>query len=420
MIKSVKGFKDIYGDEARLFEKAARIVKEVAASFSYKEIITPVVEYSELFERSVGLDTDIVEKEMYTFLDKSGRSVTLRPEITASVARSYIEHHFETNILPLKFYYIGPCFRYEKPQKGRLRGFYQFGVEAIGENSPLLDAELIYLGYTIARTLELKNLSVKINSIGCRECRNSYKEKLKEALEEHYDQLCEDCKRRFNANPLRILDCKRESAELKRNLPKITDFLCTDCKKHFDSVLDYLRKMNIPFEIDNTLVRGLDYYSRTVFEVISSDLGSQDALLGGGRYDYLIEELGGRPTPAVGFALGMERLVEIMKAQNFLCYEGDLVYIAYQKEAFEMAMSVSEGLRKIGLKIFLDTKGGSFKNQTERSVKREANFTVFIGEEELKKRIITLKDMKKKEQIQLSVDNLKEFFKEHRHVEKKC
>jgi len=416
MITSVKGFKDIYGEDLELFKTARRVLEEIAESFAYEDIITPIIEYSELFERSVGIDTDIVEKEMYTFIDKSARSVTLRPEITASVARSYVEHHFETKPLPLRFYYFGPCFRYEKPQKGRFRGFYQFGVEAIGDDSPLLDAEVIDIGYNIAKKLELKNVSVKINSIGCRKCRTIYKEKLKEVLEPHYDELCEDCKKRFYTNPLRILDCKKESPELKDILPKMIDYLCDDCKKHFDSVLDYLQKMNIPFEIDNTLVRGLDYYTRTVFEVISSDLGAQNALLGGGRYDYLIEELGGRPTPAVGFALGMERLVEIMKSQGFVGRDKWLIYVAYQQTVFERAIFITEKLRNYGFKVFLDVKNGSFKNQTERSAKRNAEFTIFIGEEEVKTGSVVVKNMGTKEQKQVNIDDLNGFFKEQRNV----
>jgi histidyl-tRNA synthetase len=416
MVTSVKGFKDFYGKEVRLFKSARKALEEVAESFAYEEILTPIVEYSELFERSVGQDTDIVEKEMYTFIDKSGRNITLRPEITASIARSYIEHHFETNPLPLKLYYLGPCFRYERPQKGRFRGFYQFGIEAIGDDSPLLDAEVIYIGYTIAQRLKLKNISVKINSIGCRKCRANYKEKLKEALKPHYDELCEDCKRRYYTNPLRILDCKKESAQLKNNLPKIIDYLCDDCKNHFESVLSYLDKFNIPFEIDNTLVRGLDYYTRTVFEVVSGDLGSQNALLGGGRYDYLIEELGGRPTPGVGFALGMERLVEIMKSQNFTVGLKDLVYIAHRPNTFEKAIMVADILRSYGLMVFLDIKNGSFKNQIERSVKRNAKYTVFIGEEELKNGSVMIKNMITKQQLEVKFNNLKDFFKERENA----
>lgn len=416
MMTSVKGFKDIYGEELKLFKIAKNVLEEIAENFAYEEIITPVVEYSELFERSVGIDTDIVEKEMYTFMDKSGRNITLRPEITASIARSYIEHHFETKPLPLKFYYFGPCFRYEKPQKGRYRGFYQYGVEAIGDDSPLLDAEVIYIGYSIAKKLELKNVSVKINSIGCRKCRTTYKEKLKEILEPHYDDLCEDCKRRFYTNPLRILDCKKEVPDLKRSLPKIIDYLCEDCRKHFDNVLDYLQKMSIPYEIDDTLVRGLDYYTRTVFEVVSSDLGAQNALLGGGRYDYLIEELGGRPTPAVGFALGMERLVEIMKSQGFSVRNKQLIYVAYQQSAFERAIFIAEALRNYGFKVLLDVKNGNFKNQTERSSKRNAEFTVFIGEEEVNTNTVMVKNMKNKAQTKVELANLDGFFKERKNV----
>ena len=414
MIKTVKGCKDIYGREMELFQYIENVLSKMAESYGYTKIITPIIEYSELFQRSVGEDTDIVEKEMYTFQDKGGRSLTLRPEITASVARSYVENHFETLPAPLRKYYIGPCFRYEKPQKGRYREFYQFGVEAIGDISPLIDAEVISLAYNIAKQFSLKNIKVRLNSIGCRKCRPHYKEALKEALKPHYEELCSDCKRRFYTNPLRILDCKKESKELKESLPKITDYLCDECRNHFDKVKEYLKLMNIPFELDHTLVRGLDYYTKTVFEVISTDLGAQNALLGGGRYDYLIEELGGRPVPAVGFAMGMERLMTILKAENKIVRKDPIIYIVYQKEALKEAIEIANKLRGEGFITLLDIKGGSFKKQFERSSKRNASYTVIIGEEEKEKNTVQVKNMKTKEQKEIPKGEIVTFLKEWR------
>ncbi len=406
MIKTVRGCKDIYGEDAEIFRKTENVLRETVRKYGFKEIIPPVLEYSELFERSVGEGTDIVEKEMYTFTDKGGRSVTLRPEMTASVARAYVEHHFETMPSPLKLFYVGPCFRYEKPQKGRYREFYQFGVEVLGDESPLLDAEVISLAYEIAENLGLKNLKVRLNSIGCKNCRPNYKKALQEALKPHYDELCEDCKRRFYTNPLRILDCKKEKDELKNSLPKITDYLCDECKEHFEKVKKYLDMMNIPYELDNTLVRGLDYYTKTVFEVVSEHLGAQNALLGGGRYDYLIEELGGRHTPGLGFAIGMERLVEVVKAQGTKKGEEKLIYVAYMDGFEKNAFSIASTLRKAGFTVIIDSKGGSVGKQMKRASKRNAAFSVIIGEEEANKGTVQLKDMEKKEQKEVKIEEL--------------
>lgn len=412
MIKRVKGFKDIFNEDIKMFQVAERSLKEVAKRFAYEEIITPVLEESELFKRSVGEGTDIVNKEMYTFLDKGGREVTLRPEITASVARCYIENHFETRPLPLKFYYFGPCFRYEKPQKGRFREFYQFGIEALGDESPFLDGEVILVAYTIARELNLKGVEVKINSIGDRNCRPLYRQNLLEAIKPHYDELCDDCKKRFYTNPLRILDCRNESEDFKKNLPRMIDYLCEDCRAHFEKVLDYLEKANIPYEVDHTLVRGLDYYTRTVFEVVSKELGSQNALLGGGRYDYLIEQLGGRPTPGIGFALGVERLIEILKAQEIHTRDDILIYIIFDEKILTYMIEVSQRLRAAGLTVFVDAKDGGFKNQLERSLKRNATFTVFLGENEANTNTIEIKNMQNKVQKNIKIDEVKSYLKE--------
>ena len=410
MIKTIKGCKDIYDEGIVYFRRAERVMRNMALSFGFKEIIPPIIEYSELFQRSVGKDTDIVEKEMYTFTDKGGRSITLRPEMTASGGRAYVEHHFETLSAPVKLFYLGPCFRYEKPQKGRYREFYQFGVEVLGDESPFLDAEVISLAYKISEKLGIKGLKVRLNSIGCKKCRPHYKEVLREALKPHYDELCDDCKRRFYTNPLRILDCKREKQELKDSLPKIVDYLCDECNAHFEKVKGYLNLMNIPFELDSSLVRGLDYYTKTVFEVVSNDLGAQNALLGGGRYDYLIEELGGRHTPGLGFALGMERFVEVLKAQDIKVKKKKLFYVAYQAGALKEAMKVADILREKEFTVIVDSKGGSLGKQLSRSRKRNAAFTLIIGEDEIKNGTVQIKNMERKEQKEIKLEELLEEF----------
>ncbi len=418
MIKTVKGCKDTYGKDIKLFRYSKRVLSKTAEQYGYTEMVTPIIEYTELFQRSVGQDTDIVEKEMYTFKDKGGRSLTLRPEITASIARSYVEHHFETIPSPLRLYYIGPCFRYEKPQKGRYREFYQFGVEAIGDISPLLDAEVISLAFTIAKRFSLKEIKVKLNSIGCKKCRPLYKDALKNALKPHYDKLCDNCKKRFYTNPLRILDCKKESDELKKSLPKIADYLCEECKEHLNTVKKHLTLMDIPFELDNSLVRGLDYYTKTVFEVVSTNLGAQNALLGGGRYDYLIEELGGRHVPAVGFAMGIERLITILEAEKKTVEKQLTIYISYQENALKEAIDIANILRDNGFIVLMDTKGGNFKKQLERSAKQHSLYTIIIGEEEKEKRVLQIKNMETKEQKEIPSDQIITFLKNHTEGEK--
>lgn len=410
-IKTVKGFKDIYGEEATLFNEIQKVGFEIANSFGYSFIVLPTVEYAELFDRSVGEATDIVEKEMFTFVDKSGRTLSLRPEMTASVARSFIEHHFETNPMPLKFFYFGQCFRYENPQKGRYREFYQFGVEALGDISPFLDVEVIHIAIKIIEHFGIKNLKVRLNSIGCRVCRPNYKEALIKALIPHYEELCSDCKRRLYTNPLRILDCKRESPTLKEGLPKITDYLCDECGEHFNQVQDLLTKLGIPFEVDNTLVRGLDYYSKTVFEVVSEDLGAQNALLGGGRYDYLIEDLGGRKTPGVGFAMGVERFIEILKSRNFQKKEKEKLYIAYDRQFTDLAINLQDVLIDEFV-VEVDPKGDSLKKQIERASKRASKFLIILGESEVKENSISVKNMKDGNQIKIPKEKLKQTLKE--------
>lgn len=405
-IKTVKGFKDIFGIDAQIFEEIERVTSDIASSFGYKLIILPTVEYAELFDRTIGDATDIVEKEMFKFTDKGERTLALRPEMTASVARSFIEHHFETQPSPFKVYYFGPCYRYENPQKGRYREFYQFGIEALGDISPVLDAEVINVAIKIVERFGITNLKVKLNSIGCRVCRPNYKKALIEALKPHYEELCEDCKRRLYTNPMRVLDCKKESQDLKNSLPKISDYLCDECRKHFEELKTLLQQLNIPFEIDNTLVRGLDYYSKTVFEVISEDLGAQNALLGGGRYDYLVEDLGGRKTPGVGFAMGIERLMEILKKSNYKLQSVNNVYIVYDRNFIQTAYDIANKLRELNYIVEIDHKGDSIKKQIERASKRGANASIIIGEEEAKKQKFIIKNMRNGEQIEVNKNDV--------------
>ncbi len=405
-IKTVKGFKDIFGIDAQIFEEIERVTSDIASSFGYKLIILPTVEYAELFDRTIGDATDIVEKEMFKFTDKGERTLALRPEMTASVARSFIEHHFETQPSPFKVYYFGPCYRYENPQKGRYREFYQFGIEALGDISPVLDAEVINVAIKIVERFGITNLKVKLNSIGCRVCRPNYKKALIEALKPHYEELCEDCKRRLYTNPMRVLDCKKESQDLKNSLPKISDYLCDECRKHFEELKTLLRQLSIPFEIDNTLVRGLDYYSKTVFEVISEDLGAQNALLGGGRYDYLVEDLGGRKTPGVGFAMGIERLMEILKKSNYKLQSVNNIYIVYDRNFIQTAYDIANKLRELNYIVEIDHKGDSIKKQIERASKRSANASIIIGEEEAKKQKFIIKNMRSGEQIEVNKNDV--------------
>ena len=405
-IKTVKGFKDIFGIDAQIFEEIERVTSDIASSFGYKLIILSTVEYAELFDRTIGDATDIVEKEMFKFTDKGERTLALRPEMTASVARSFIEHHFETQPSPFKVYYFGPCYRYENPQKGRYREFYQFGIEALGDISPVLDAEVINVAIKIVERFGITNLKVKLNSIGCRVCRPNYKKALIEALKPHYEELCEDCKRRLYTNPMRVLDCKKESQDLKNSLPKISDYLCDECRKHFEELKTLLRQLSIPFEIDNTLVRGLDYYSKTVFEVISEDLGAQNALLGGGRYDYLVEDLGGRKTPGVGFAMGIERLMEILKKSNYKLQSVNNIYIVYDRNFIQTAYDIANKLRELNYIVEIDHKGDSIKKQIERASKRSANASIIIGEEEAKKQKFIIKNMRSGEQIEVNKNDV--------------
>ena len=326
MINIPKGTKDMLPSEAYKWHYVERIARATAQNFGFKEIRTPMFEHTELFLRGVGETTDIVTKEMYTFDDKGGRSLTLRPEGTAGVARCFIENGLAQGVMPMKAYYISSAFRYEKPQNGRLREHHQFGVECYGSDSPAADAEVIALADTFLRNAGLESLELNLNSIGCPECRAKYNAALKQYIGENLHNMCGQCQVRFEKNPLRILDCKEEKCKaITKNAPKILDFLCDDCKAHFEEVQSILTDLGIKYVVNSGIVRGLDYYTRTVFEFVSTDIGAQGTVCGGGRYNNLVEEVGGKPTPAVGFGLGLERLLLVLENTNCLRAEEESV-----------------------------------------------------------------------------------------------
>ena len=404
------GTNDILPEEAIIWKKVENVIRNCANNFSFGELITPVFENSDLFKHSVGESSDIVSKEMYTFQDKGGRELTLKPEGTASVARAYIENNLNIKPKPLKLYYYDRFYRYERPQKGRFREFHQFGAEVFGIDNPSADADLIMLSFEILNKLGFEDLSVNINSIGCRECRPSYMEKLKDYLKSHKDELCDDCLVRIDKNILRILDCKNQKCkDISNNSPKITDCLCINCKSHFNALLKILDKLNVPFKMDHHLVRGLDYYDKTVFEVLSPHLGSQNAILGGGRYDYLVEDIGGPRTPAVGFAMGIERIVMLLKHKNndFLLNFIPSVYIVnFGEETLIESLKIARLLREKNISVDIDYDGKGIKKGLSYASTLGIKKVIIVGEDELKNNTLTIKDMDLKMQKTLSYNEL--------------
>jgi histidyl-tRNA synthetase len=411
----VTGTKDILPpDSAKLLEIETKI-REVFNVYSYAEMRTPIFEETSLFQRSIGEGTDIVGKEMYTFLDKGNTSLTLRPELTASVLRAFVQHNIgESNMLS-KFYYIGPVFRQERPQAGRLRQFHQFGAEVLGSSNPLIDAELISLAIDIYQKFDILNYTLKVNSIGCPVCRNDYKKKLIDILSKKIDLLSPESQKRLNINPLRILDSKDDKdKKATEDVPLLLDHLCENCKDSFSKVQDNLKASGIDFVVDGRIVRGLDYYTNTAFEIIGKDLGSQDALAGGGRYDLLIEELGGKPTPGIGFAGGMERLWLTLEKTGKLGLEENkkLIYIAVIDEnSRKSALKLSRELRKNNLAVDLDFHARSLKAQFREANKKNARLVLMISEDKYNDGKVELKNMTTGEQSILNtievVDKLK-------------
>ena len=410
--KAPRGTQDLIPQDSWRWQYLEKKFQEVCAVYGYKEIRFPTFEHTELFLRGVGDTTDVVQKQMYTFEDKGGRSITLRPEGTASTARSFIENGLFQLPMPLKMYYDVPCFRYEKSQKGRLREFHQFGIEAFGSKGPSIDAEVVSLAVTFLNEAGLSDLSVNINSIGCPECRAKYNEALKEFLRPKLDELCDTCKSRFERNPLRILDCKSEICnELCKGAPRLLDYICDDCREHFEGFKKNLDALGIKYTIDDGIVRGLDYYTKTVFEIISGGF----TVCGGGRYDGLIEELGGNSTPAVGFGLGIERLLLRLEENNVELPGDDKpdLYIAPMgADAAAHAAAIAQRLRKAGISADYDHMGRSLKAQMKYADKLGAKYTIVLGDNEIASGAARVKDMASGEEKEILIEKIAEFFGE--------
>lgn len=407
--KAPKGTRDVLPEESYRWQRLEALIRGVVAKYGLLEVRTPVIEHTELFLRGVGGTTDIVQKEMYTFEDKGGRSITLKPEGTAGVVRLFVEHGLFGDVQPTKLFYLNsPVFRYERPQAGRLREHHQFGVEIFGAPAPSADAECIAIVLEVLDAVGLKGLSVRLNSIGCPHCRPRYHEALRAYLAGRYDELCETCRARYETNPLRILDCKTPSCgEIVAQAPNIMDFLCDDCRAHMDRLLVLLDAMGVRYELTPTLVRGLDYYTRTVFEVFSERIGAQGAICGGGRYDGLVEQLGGPACPGVGFGLGMERLLLLMQ-QCGTDFEKpqrlDLFLASIGDEAGACAFRLSHELRTRGLRVDTDHVGRSVKAQFKYAGRTGARYALAIGSEELAAGRAKLKDMRDGTEREVALD----------------
>lgn len=408
--KTIKGTHDILPDESPRWQKLERVIHDVASRFGYSEIRTPIFEDTNLFSRSVGEDTDIVSKEMYSWEDRSGGSLTLRPELTAPVARSYIQHNLGAKSPLQRLYYIGPLFRRERPQKGRQRQFHQFGIEAFGSEFPEQDAEIISFGHTIFSELGVKDLSLKLNSLGSGECREHYRNALRSFIEPFINDLSETSQKRLETNPLRILDTKDpKEQELLKDAPSISDHWTQDDKDHFSQVQNFLKAVNIPFELDERMVRGLDYYTRTTFEFIAGGLGAQDAICGGGRYDGLVEKLGGKPTPGIGFAAGIERILLSMDTEESNKNENSIYLIDLTNDGTN-TLKLAADLRNVGCKVTIDTLRRSLKAQLRDANRTNAGKVVIIGEEESKKNTAQVKDLSTGEQEEIFQKDLKKYF----------
>jgi len=409
-IRTVKGTHDILPGDTNKWQVLEKIIHGVGSRFGYQEIRTPIFEETQLFARSMGEDTDIVSKEMYSWKDRDGTNLTLRPELTAPVVRSFIQHSLGTAAPLQRLYYIGPSFRRERPQKGRLRQFHQFGVEAFGSGNPEQDAEVIAMAWHILSQLGISESSaLQLNSIGSPDCRMAYRETLKEFIRPNLDQLSETSQKRFETNPLRILDTKAtHEKKMLEGAPSVSDCYTDEDKWHFESVQDFLNAMDIPFTLNPRLVRGLDYYTRTVFEFTSKTLGAQDALLGGGRYDGLVETLGGKATPGIGFAAGMERFLMVMEEieQKSGESKNDIYFVCLNEEGLSDALSLSNELRQAGYNVISDPLRRSMKAQMREANKSGARFALILGETEREQKSIQVKDLKNGEQISVAQSDL--------------
>jgi len=398
--KTLKGLQDILPPEIALWHHIENKARDLFHNYGYQEIRLPILESTDVFIRSIGETSDIVEKEMYTFQDKGDRSVTLRPEGTASFVRAYVEHHLYNEPAPQKFYYMGPMFRYERPQAFRYRQFYQIGAEAMGIDDPKLDAEVIAMLSKILGNIGLGGLNFEVTSIGCKKCRPDYRTALKSFLGSKINTFCVDCQRRYDANPLRILDCKVPSCiESRKGSPPVLDYLCGECKDHFESLRGYLELLKVPHSVNPNLVRGLDYYTKTAFEVSSDNLGSQSAVAAGGRYDSMVDEFGGPPTPGIGFAMGMERIIPLIKDSLSESAGPDLFFCPLGAAAAEKAFLLTEQLRAEGLWVEMNHESTSVRSQMRKANRIGARNVIVIGDEELKTKKIVVKNMISREEI---------------------
>lgn len=405
-IKAVKGTRDILAPEIRNWTEYEELARKLFRRYGFEEIRTPIFEYTEVFSRGIGEDTDIVNKEMYTFTDRKGRSITLRPESTASVVRSYIEHRMDLQARVKRLFYIGPMFRYERPQKGRYRQFYQTGAEVFGSSHPYVDADTIEMVVRLLRGLGLTGLRVDINSVGCHECRPNYRAALQDFLSGHRESLCEDCRRRMDTNPLRVLDCKVPGCKVVvTDAPSIQDHLCDGCRDHQSHVLKFLDQLGVDYRMETGLVRGLDYYTRTVFEVISEGLGAQNAILGGGRYDNLVKELGGRDVPAFGWALGMDRLMMVLGDRELYTPEPTFYFLPVGNE-LDYAVETAAKLKDAGHHAVVLAEAGSLKSGLKQINKAGGRFAILAGESEKEKNILILRDMESSSQREIPAGDL--------------
>ncbi|SNX55298.1 histidine--tRNA ligase [Thermoanaerobacterium sp. RBIITD] len=410
LTKAPRGTKDVLPTEVYKWHYIENIIREICENFGFKEIRTPGFEHTELFLRGVGESTDIVRKEMYTFTDKGGRSITLKPEGTSPAVRAFVEHNLYAEAQPTKLYYITPVYRYERPQSGRLREHHQFGVEMFGSYDAAADAEIVSIAMTLFKRIGLKNLELNINSIGCPKCRKEYNKALKEFIGNNIDNLCDDCKERYKINPMRVLDCKVEGCKtILKDAPVILDYLCDDCKAHFEDLKKYLNAAGFDFIVNPGIVRGLDYYTRTAFEIISNEIGAQGTVCGGGRYDGLVEECGGPSVPGVGFGMGIERLLISIENSGIkipLPKRTDLFIGNIGDETKKYAFSLALKLRNLGFSVEIDNIGRSLKAQMKYANKLNVKYTVILGEDELKNKLVKLKNMDDGTEYEIALDEI--------------
>lgn len=409
-LTAIKGTKDILPREVRKWQYAENVIQAWVERYGYREIRTPIFEATELFEKGTGESSDIVLKEMYSFTDKGGRSITLRPEYTPSIARAIIEHRLNLLPEPMRYYFIGPMFRYDKPQKGRYRQFHQVDIEVFGEQDPGIDAEIVEMAAGMLERLQVTDIDILVNSVGCRQCRPDYHLKLQKKARQYQASFCSDCQRKVATNPLRIFDCKIDSCRvLSEELPKITDHLCSDCEDHFRKFRAYLDLFKLSYRVEPRLVRGLDYYTKTTFEVVSSHIGAQDSILGGGRYDYMMADFGGPDICGIGFAMGVERLLSLVPEPARV--EKFMYFVCLGEEARRAGARLARFFRQNGFECLIEYKDRSLKNQLGRANKLGASWVLIIGENEVQAQKYQLKDMATGLQQECSQEQVLEYLK---------